>query len=334
MTWLANVNAVVFYGALVMVALLAAMFLFVALRTGQIAGAAGQRQAVPVNALSEGVQLMRGRATGPLLKAPLSGRPCVWWEVWVWERVQRPLHEREGPGDNVHWAERRHEHSSRPIQCVQGTVTCAVLPDGITHMVPTEVRDWTGQHDPPQEPAPAARPGSAFSVDLTPARLPAAVVLGKLQGVRYRYLEQIITPGSQLHVLGQVERIDPQEWSDEEPPVDPQLLKAWQDSAGPPDKARNAAPQAPEPPGGAPDTVAQDKQWAADIVAQQEQRAADMRAAQWQIHRPRGEPYIVSTQPPAEWIGEQRQASTGGWIMGALFAALAAFMLWARLGAA
>ncbi len=328
MSWLQTIPLGVFIFALVMVLLLAAGGLGMAVWTGRIAGALQGRTPVPVNALTAGYQLARGQAGGPLLAAPLSGRPCVWWEVRVWERVIGTYHDSDSGRDRrAEWTERRHDHSSRAIQCTQGFATCAVQPSGMTLTVPTEVRDWQGMQYPPEHRDPPAQPGTAFT-PLTQQNSSYAIVGGKLLGDRYRYREEIIVPNSPLFVLGRAERVDPAQWTEdiEEPPVDPALLDESRDIAT---SAPGAAPEPDED--SPPDTDFEPQPWSEEA---DRQHAADMRQAQWQIGPQKGQPYIVAVQPPEQWLGTTQQASKGGWIMGSLFAALAAFMLWARFGAA
>lgn len=328
MPWFRDMPVVVFFFALGLVLLLAAGGLGMAVWTGRIAGALRGRTPVPVNALTAGYHLVRGQASGPMLTAPLSGRPCVWWEVRVWERVIVTHHDSDSSRDRrAEWTERRHDHSSRVIQCTQGFAACAVQPSGTTLNLPTEVRDWQGMQYPPEQRDPPAQPGTAFLANASndPGY---AIVGGKLRGDRYRYREEIIVPNSQLFVLGRAERVDPAQWTEdiEEPPVDPTLLDESRDTA------TSAPGEAPEPDEDSPpDTDFEPQPWSEKA---DRQHAADMRQAQWQIGPQKGQPYIVAVQPPEQWLGMTQQASKGGWIMGSLFAALTVFLLWARYGAA
>ena len=45
-------------------------------------------------------------------------------------------------------------------------MTCAVQATGITLAVPTEVCDWQGMRNPPENRNPPARPGTAFEADV------------------------------------------------------------------------------------------------------------------------------------------------------------------------
>lgn len=311
MSWLREVHPIFFYFGLFMVLLLSAVGVGAALWTRRLAGAARGRSPVAVNALTEGRHLVRGRADGPLLQSPLTGQRCVWWQVWVWERVVAGT---SSDDRRIVWRERRHEDSGRVILCTRGLATCAVQTQGTSLIIPTELRDWKGRDYPPERRDAPAQPGSAFSRDLT-NRDGGLIVLGELKGDRYRYLEEIIVPGSELYVLGRVTRVDPAQWADEDAPDD-EGIDATVDDV---DEADAGGEMDPD-----------EQRW----LELDRLMAQDMRQAQWQVGPEKGQPYVVAVQPPEQWEGAAAQASTGGWIMGAAFAALAAFMLWVRLGGA
>ena len=339
MPWFQDVPVVVFFFALGLVSLLAALGFGMAVWSGRISGALRGRTPVPVNALTEGLQLACGQASGPLLAAPLTGRPCVWWDVRVWERVTGIHHDSDrGRDRRAEWNERRHERSSRVIQCTQGLVTCAVQATGITLAVPTEVCGWQGMRNPPENRNPPARPGTAFSRN--PSQDQGYVMAGgKLaQGDRYRYREEIIVPNTALYVLGHALRVDPAQWADDSqsPVFDP----VSSHDSGPAQDHGDADFESSDWGDDADDAEGGRKQAAARVQVQcaqaeaNRQHAGDMRQAQWQIGPHKGKPYIVAAQAPEQWLGMTRQASKGGWIMGTLFGGLAAFLLWARYGTA
>lgn len=318
MSWLQDTPVGVFVFALGLALLLAAIGFGMAVWSGRITGALRGRTPIPVNALTEGYHLVYGKATGPMLKSPLTRRPCVWWRVRIWERQITSSQSSEGGRDRqVRWDERRHEDSSRVIQCTQGFVNCAVASSGMTLAVPTEVRDWQGMKLPPEDRNPPAQPGAAF-VSTSMADRGHLIVGGKLQGDRYRYREEIIVPNSELFVLGQVERVDPSLWEDEEDV----------DSAhGSLDDVEELGTQTDID----ADPLESSAAWSEEADRQE---AADMRQAQWRVGPQKGRPYIVAVQAPEHWLGTPQLAGKGGWVMGVAFAMLAAFMLWARLGAA
>ena len=344
MPWFRDVPVVVFFFALGLVLLLAVLGLGMAFWSGRITGALRGRKPVAVNALAPGYQLIDGQASGPLLTAPLTGRPCVWWNVRVWERgIQhkhdtRPVGARDGRAD---WVEQRHEQSSRALQCTQGLVTCAVQPAGITLAVPTELADWQGMHNPPESRHPPAQPGTAFASN--PSQDPGYAMAGGtlVQGARFRYREEIIVPNAPLYVLGRVERVDPAQWAHDPQPPAFDAVSSHQNSASAPAPAQGHADFESSDWGDEEDDAEAERERTAGRrqtqYAQYEadrQLAADLRQAQWQIGPQKGQPYIVAAQPPEQWLGMAQQASKGGWIMGTLFAALAVFLLWARYGPA
>ena len=75
-----------FFIALGIVVLLSGIGFGIVAWVGRLTGALRGREPVPINMLTEGYLLARGKASGRTLRAPLSGRPCVWWEMKVWER--------------------------------------------------------------------------------------------------------------------------------------------------------------------------------------------------------------------------------------------------------
>ncbi|WP_124514473.1 hypothetical protein [Acidovorax sp. FJL06] len=339
MAWLRDAPVVVFFFMLGMALLLAALGLGMGLWSFRLAGALRGRKPVPVDELADGYQLVHGRASGPVLAAPLTGRPCVWWEVRVWERSITSLQDSEGGSDRrAEWSERRHDSSLRVVQCTQGLTVCAVQPLGMTLTIPTEVCDWQGQQFPPENRDPESQPGTAF-MPLTERSSSYAIVGGTLRGDRFRYREEIIVPGSELFVLGQVQRVDSATWEEaQEPPVDPGIL------------ADQAAAQAggvqmhsaPAPLDGEPEAEAEaDAEEGPDAFGRvgwseaiDRQNAAAMQQAQWQVGKHKGKHYVMAVQAPELWVGMPQQAAQGGWIMGALFTGLAMFMLWVRFGAA
>ena len=338
MSWLHEIPIVVFAFALGLVLLLAAIGFGMAIWSSRITGALRGRTPVPVNSLTEGYHLAYGKATGPMLKSPLTRRPCVWWSVRVWEREIVTRQNSDSARErHVDWVERRHDKSSRVVMCTQGFVNCAVQPSGMTLVVPTEVRDWQGKKLPPEDRDPPAQPGTAFA-STSLADRGYLIVGGKLQGDRYRYREEIIVPNSELFVLGQVERVNQRQWAeDEEPPPDPSIL-AGQGSHVSDEENTDAAPapfdEAAEFAADIEEDVEAPGQYSGWNEEADRRGAADMRQAQWMIGPQKGKPYIVAVQAPEHWVGMPQLAGKGGWVIGVAFAALAGFMIWARFGAA
>ena len=338
MSWLHEVPIVVFAFALGLALLLAAIGFGMAIWSSRITGALRGRTPVPVNSLTEGYHLAYGKATGPMLKSPLTRRPCVWWSVRVWEREIVTRQNSDSARErHVDWVERRHDKSSRVVMCTQGFVNCAVQPSGMTLVVPTEVRDWQGKKLPPEDRDPPAQPGTAFA-STSLADRGYLIVGGKLQGDRYRYREEIIVPNSELFVLGQVERVNQRQWAeDEEPPPDPSIL-AGQGSHVSDEENTDAAPapfdEAAKFAADIEEDVEAPGQYSGWSEEADRRGAAVMRQAQWVIGPQKGKPYIVAVQAPEHWVGMPQLAGKGGWVIGVAFAALAGFMIWARFGAA
>lgn len=303
MSFLQSTSNTAFFIALGIVVLLSGIGFGIVAWVGRLTGALRGREPVPINMLTEGYLLARGKASGRTLRAPLSGRPCVWWEMKVWERrieIDRQASSDE-PDRRASWTLLRHDVSRRPIHCTQGFVTCTVQPDGMTLTVPSEVRDWKGKQYPPENRDPPVQPGSAFSYRQV-HDTGFTIVGGKLLGDRYRYVELLIAPNAELFVLGRVERVAAR--------------------AG----TASTHVDAPAHEGGsvAPFEQAQGEENEA------EQMSPSMREVQWRIAPEKGRPYIVATQPPEQWMATIQLASQGGLIVGTVTAALAAFMLWAR----
>lgn len=171
------------------------------------------QQPVAMANLTPGYHLVQGKARGPMLESPFTGRPCVWWRIRVWEAGIEFTERRDSDGEReVHqeavWREQRHEVSDQPIQCAEGLLCCSVQPTGISLVVPSEVREWEGPGPEPQERNPPMRRGELLSRRSSKVRN-YSIRNGELHCENpYRYAEEIIVPGSDLFVLGQVDRAD------------------------------------------------------------------------------------------------------------------------------
>ena len=284
----------------------------------RISRAVSGRTPLTVDALSEGVHLCRGRVTGPSLKAPLTGLPCAWWQVEVWEQGWESVNDRDPDRETqrVLWHSRRNESSNRALLCSHGFTTCAVDADRTTLLIPSEVRDWQGQHYPPEDRAPPAMAGHEAPL-ATLHGSKHATILGQVLGPKYRYVERIITEHAELFVLGRAQRVDAALWAEEDGEAET--------GADEPDEAIRE----PARDGLHPDFSP--RRWTAEDDRLQ---AQDMRASQWRMVPEKGTPYIVATEPPERWILTQALAGRGALGFAAVAAGLAAFMLWARFGAA
>ncbi|MHB2169536.1 hypothetical protein [Alsobacter sp. R-9] len=259
---------------------------------------------VDVSDLAEGYRLAWGLTVGPLLKAPLTGRECVWWKATIWESVREP--ESSG-GHRYVWREATDEQSDRPILFGDGKTVAAVWPGEAT-MVSSAWSDWRGQDLPPEDRSPKLHvggvPGQGFLHD----------VQGTL-GPRFRYVEQIIPVDAPFFVLGDVSQTDLDLYApddiEEHGPTDADdedRDRAQGEGWRPQPSTLGVLPT--------PDSVV----------------AEDMSRTTWSIAAARKKPFLLSIDHPKAVSAEQELGAKGGLIMGALSAALAAVLLWLRFG--
>lgn len=193
-----------------------------------LSGALKRQRPVPMNRLTPGYHMIRGKARGPMLESPFTRRPCVWWKIRVWEAQVRVIERRNSDGEREReqvavWDERRHEVSEQPIQCVDGLLGCAVDPAGITLIAPSEVREWEGPGPEPQDRNPPVRQDTVLPMYGREVGN-YSIVKGELRREnRYRYAEEIIVPGSELFALGQVDQIDHRQAGEGGMPLAPDL---------------------------------------------------------------------------------------------------------------
>jgi hypothetical protein len=117
--------------------------------------------------------------SGKALRAPLSGRACVWWKYTVGSRG-------EGPGSR--WCPDEWDTSTEPFLLADQADQCLVDPQG-AEIEPSDRRVWYGES--PRMPT--------FSIfGLTPLA----------SSRTNRYTEAVILPDAQLSVLGEL-RTDP-----------------------------------------------------------------------------------------------------------------------------
>ena len=190
---------------------LAVLFGLLALGLFWFSGPLRRQRPVAMAALTEGYRMVQGQAMAPLLRAPCSGRPCVWWQIRTWEAelVRQRSGEADGRqagGWDVIWAERRRETSTPAIECREGLLGCALQPNGIGLAVPSEVRVWEGPQAEPQACDVPARAGDVLR--RYEHRVHGYRIHGDrlLRDNRFRHAEEIILPGSARFVVGQVER--------------------------------------------------------------------------------------------------------------------------------
>jgi hypothetical protein len=313
MEWLQDLPWQVFWFGWGMVALLAGGSLYAVWWAKRNTKAIGAQKPVDVSDLSAGYRLAWGRTVGPDLAAPLTGRPCVWWKVQVWESV-REVRSRVGP-DSTQWVWREavSEESDRPLLFGDGRTVAAVWTWGTTALIPSGWSDWRGQSLPPEDRNPELRKGGA----------PGQGIRTDSQGTfgpRFRYVEQIIEKEAPIFVLGEATRTDPSLYGDEEDEdyVDDADDEAFADGDLGGDDGESWRPE--------PNRLGLLPTPDAEI-------AVDMTRATWTLGAATGQPFLISTEHPEAVTAEQELGAKGGLIMGGLFAALALFLAWARLAA-
>jgi hypothetical protein len=306
MDWLRELPWQVFWFGWGMVALLAGGSLYAVWWAKRNAKAIGAQTPVNVSDLGAGYRMAWGTTVGPDLKAPLTGRPCAWWKVQVWESVRESRPGKAGIGPDATrwiWREAVSEESDRPLLFGDGKAVAAVWTWGTTAMIPSGWSDWRGQSLPPEDRNPELRQGGA----------PGQGIRTDSQGTfgpRFRYVEQIIAKDAPIFALGEVTRVDHDLYADEEDDGD-----SWEDDVG----VEDGDGWRPEPDRlgllPTPDAVI----------------AADMARATWTIGAARGHPFLISTEHPEAVGAEQELGAKGGMIMGGIFAVLALLLAWARV---
>ena len=164
MDWLRELPWQVFWFGWGMVALLAGGSLYAVGWAKRNAMAIGAQTPVNVSDLSAGYRMAWGTTVGPDLKAPLTGRPCAWWKVQVWESVRESRPGKAGIGPDATrwiWREAVSEESDRPLLFGDGKAVAAVWTWGTTAVIPSGWSDWRGQSLPPEDRNPELRQGGA-----------------------------------------------------------------------------------------------------------------------------------------------------------------------------
>jgi hypothetical protein len=141
--------------------------------------AVGDTPLVRVRSAAQGYVKVMGRArpaSGTPAVAPLSGRPCVWWEIRVDEQC--------GTDEKGHrnWVQLEHSKSVEPFLLVDDDAQCLVGPVE-AEVTATSYDIWYGNSRHPAGPPP-------------PAKTPVHVD-------HYQYQEQIIAAGAELCVVGE-----------------------------------------------------------------------------------------------------------------------------------
>lgn len=158
--------------------------------------------ATNVSQLSEGYRLAQGHvAPDAKLAAPLTGRPCAWYEVKVEESV-KSVSDPGASGDrrvDYTWKIVRHESSRKPLRIVDGEAHCAVHPDEAT-VYATDWSEWYGATKKPEDREPEKSPGH-----LTPGGSGRLETHGR-EATKFRYLERYIYAGDPIFAMGMTSR--------------------------------------------------------------------------------------------------------------------------------
>jgi hypothetical protein len=118
-----------------------------------------------------------GRTAPDVLLAPLSGRPCVWWDYRICVK------ETDSRG-NSQWSQLESATSVTPFMLADLDGKCLVGPVG-AEVTPTDSDTWYG--DTPRPVAGPPQHGWIGALDHT-----------------YRYSERLLGPGAHLSVLGEL----------------------------------------------------------------------------------------------------------------------------------
>lgn len=272
MDFLRDVHPGVFFFALFMVLLLTGAMAFAALTSRRKAAALAGLTAVSPGGLAAGYRLVTGRASGPALTAPLTGRACVWYEARVWES-RREI--RDGKSE-WRWNDHGIATPDRDVEISDGKVSCLVQHDG-AEVHGSGWSEWTGGENPPAERSPPLRPAS---------ETPGGGLQVSVQGTfapRFRFRETIIAPDATVFALGDCAAAEPLPLTEDEDPDDLELYP----------EERNAA---------------------------------------WVMRKAEGKPFLLTTRQPDAVMAEAELAGKTAVPFALAFAALAAFMLWARFG--
>lgn len=133
-----------------------------------------------IRSAAQGYVRLSGRAQpadGKALRAPLTGRSCVWWTYRIQQRQR-------GGRDAILWRHNDSGTSDQPFLLIDQSDHCVVDPDG-AEVEPSDRRVWYGNS--PDDVPPALLGGFNFGF-----------------GQRYRYIEAILKEDAQLSVLGEL----------------------------------------------------------------------------------------------------------------------------------
>ena len=135
-----------------------------------------------IRSAAQGYTELSGRSVpleGEPERAPLTGRPCVWWHY----RIQKKTESYSRGRKKVSWSTIQAARSAKPFMLDDETGRCLVQPDG-AEILTGESTTWYG-HAP------------------WPAESPVSSAWRASKGRNYRYFEERIYEHEQVYVLGQ-----------------------------------------------------------------------------------------------------------------------------------
>ena len=136
--------------------------------------------AARIRSAAQGYVRLSGRAQavdGKALRAPLTGRRCVWWTYRIQQRGR-------GGRDSILWRHDNSGTSDQPFLLIDQSDHCRIDPEG-AEVEPSDRKVWYGN-----------------SADDIPPALWGGFLFGL--GQRYRYIEAILKEDTQLSVLGEL----------------------------------------------------------------------------------------------------------------------------------
>ncbi len=257
-----------------------------------------------VRSAPQGYVELRGqaRADGPdLLRAPLTGRRCLWYRYTVQHLEKRQ--------DRETWVTVREGTSEERFLLVDATGQCVIFPAGAVVSV-TRADRWSGETE---QPTGAPRRG---------ATRPMLDSLGA--GHRYRYSEERIHDGNRLYAIGWFRSVN----AGDESPLARETREALSAAKSDGDALRRRFDRDGD---GAVDL----EEWqraraviADDVIAARARRSATGHVVHSLVKPPeRRQPFLLSTKPQRELA---RQYVIGSWACGLLaatFSLTTAFLL-------
>ncbi|MFZ1681491.1 MAG: hypothetical protein WAT70_10765 [Rhizobiaceae bacterium] len=176
-------------------ALIAGGSLFAAFWAWRNARAIASTPAVRAAAAEPGYRLVEGRLDDKTsTRAPLTGRPCVWWTMKIEESVRSIDSDRRS---DRRWNLVRESSSRKPLVLADGATRITVDPQGAI-VYPSAWSEWYGANETPADRDPALNPGTD-----TPGGGGRIEVMSDPER-RFRYQERYVFAAEPMFALGDV----------------------------------------------------------------------------------------------------------------------------------